>query len=92
MGGYISSQLNAKRYVALALELWQAGRIGEALCAHTYHHGLSRGAVGRQDSGRGTDHSRGQRCVNGVGELGVLWVLLSNVLYHLGLKNGKKQE
>ena len=90
--GYISSQLSAKRHVASALELWQAGRTGEVLSAHTYHHGLSSGAVGRQDSWRCTDHSCGQRCVNGVGELGVLWVLLSNVLYHLGLKNGKKQE
>ena len=90
--GYISSQLSAKRHVALALELWQAGRTGEVLSAHTYHHGLSSGTVGCQDSWRCTDHSCGQRCVNGVGELGVLWVLLSNVLYHLGLKNGKKQE
>lgn len=56
----------------------------------THHHSLSSGAICGQDSWGGADHSCRQRCVDGVGELGILWMLLSNVLDHLGLENEGK--
>lgn len=52
----------------------------------SYHYSLSCGTVCTDDSRSTADYSCSQRSLDGVGELGKLWMLLPDVLNHLSLR------
>lgn len=52
----------------------------------SYHYSLSCGTISTDDCRSTTDYSCSQRSMDGVGELGKLWMLLSDVLNHLRLR------
>lgn len=56
----------------------------------SYHYSLSCGTICIDDCRSTTDDSCCQRSLDGVGELGKLWMLLPNVLNHLSLQHKQK--
>lgn len=58
----------------------------------SYHYSLSCGTICTDDCRGTTDYSCCQRSLDGVGKLGKLWMLLPDVLNHLGLRHTEHTE